>query len=61
MVHLKFERTHGKVVVNAVQEPHQDNLRVTLSTVTGLGHLGGLTDLDDDQERHNVALNLVET
>lgn len=34
MMHLEFKRGHGQVVVDAVEEAHDDHLGVTLSTVT---------------------------
>ena len=61
MVHLELKRCHGEVVVHTVQESHEDDLRVTLSAVTRLGDFRRLANLDDDKERHNVTLYLVET
>ncbi|KAL0769411.1 hypothetical protein CaCOL14_008719 [Colletotrichum acutatum] len=61
MVHFELERTHGQVVVDAVEETHNDHLRITLATVTGAGHLGRLANLDDNHERDNVTLDFVQT
>ena len=34
MVHLELHGCHGKVVVNAVEEAHENHLRVTFATIT---------------------------
>ena len=51
MKHLKLKRRHGSAVVDTVEEAHEENLRVTLSTVTGLRL--GLLRLDRKSTRLN--------
>jgi hypothetical protein len=48
VVNLKLERAHRGVKVDTVEVLHEENLRVTLSTVTRARGLGGLADLDND-------------
>jgi hypothetical protein len=48
MVHLEFERVHLAVKVDAVEEAHREDLRVSLSTVAGTRALGGAADLGND-------------
>jgi hypothetical protein len=63
MEHFKLEGRHGCSVVDTVEEAHEQNLRITLATVTrlSLGLLRLLSNLDDDDVGNNVALKLVET
>lgn len=35
MMHLELERAHRMVVVNSIQESHNDHLRVSFTTVSG--------------------------
>ena len=61
VVHFEFHRAHGEVVVNAVEEAHEDHLGISLTTVTGTRDLRRLADLDDDHEGDNVTLDFVQT
>jgi hypothetical protein len=63
MEHLKLKRRHGSAVVDTVEEAHEENLRVTLSTVTrlSLGLFRFLANLDNDDIGDNVAFKLVKT
>ena len=57
---LKLERAHLGVKVDAVQEAHEEDLRVALATVARLGPFRRLAGLDDDAVRQHVALVLVQ-
>jgi hypothetical protein len=48
VIDLELERVHGQIEVDAVEVVHEEDLRVTLATIAGLGALGGLADLNDD-------------
>lgn len=48
VVHLELARRHGSVKVHAVEEAHEEHLRISLSSVSRSRALGGLSDLDDD-------------
>jgi hypothetical protein len=47
--------------MHSAQEPHDDHLGVTLTTVTGSLNLGRLSDLHEHHERHDVSLHLVQS
>ena len=48
VIDLQLERSHRSVEVDPIEVLHEENLTVTLSTVTRLRPLRGLADLDDD-------------
>ncbi len=48
MIDHQLQRCHWRVEVHSAEVLHDENLTVTLSSVTGLGSLGGFPDLDDD-------------
>lgn len=48
MVDLELERSHRRVKVDPVEIAKKKDLRVSLSSVSGLGPLARLADLDDD-------------
>jgi len=57
MVDFQLEWVHGGVKVNSVEIVQQQDLRITLSSVSRLASLGRLADLDDDhvsEARHQV-------
>ena len=54
MIDLELERSHSSVEMNPVEVLHDQNLTVTLSTVTGLGAFCRLPNFDHD----NVPMRL---
>ena len=48
MVNLELKRRHRSVEVHPVQVLHDENLTITLSTITRFRALGGLSDLDNN-------------
>ncbi|CAF3504264.1 unnamed protein product [Fusarium graminearum] len=61
VVHLELHGAHGEVIVNTVEEAHENHLRVSLTTVTGTSDFRRLANLDNDHEGDNVTLDFVET
>ena len=60
MVDFELERAHGRVKVDAVEEAHEEELRVALAAIAGPRALADLADLDEDEVRDDVALRLEE-
>ena len=60
MMHLEFKRTHWCIVVDPVEESHDDHLRIALASITGPGDLGRLANLNNDQERYDMAIDLIQ-
>jgi hypothetical protein len=57
MVNLEFERAHRRIKVHTVQVMEQQDLGVTLPTITGLLGLSGLAGFDDN----NIPINQSST
>jgi len=61
MVHLKLKRVHFGVEVNPVQETHDEDLGISLSSVPRFRTFTGFADLGDDDVGDNVAFVFVQT
>jgi hypothetical protein len=55
MVHFELSGRHGRVEVDAVEETHEEHLRVTLAAVAWARAFCRLANLDDDLERSKLA------
>jgi hypothetical protein len=54
VINLQLERGHGRIKVHTVEVVHNQDLTVTLATITWLGALRGLANLDDDHVPNGV-------
>lgn len=48
MVDFQLQWRHGRVEVDTIQIVHEQNLRVTLSSIAGFRPFAGFPDFDDD-------------
>lgn len=55
MEHFEFERAHRGAVMDTVEEAEEENLGVTLSSVSWLGNLGRLANFDNNNVGDDAA------
>lgn len=58
---LELGGSHRRIEVDAVEEAHEEHLRVALAAVAGTVALGRLADLDDHDVGNDVTARLVQS
>ena len=57
MIHLQLERVHLRIEVHSVQESHRQDLRISLSSISGSGSFGRSSTFSDD----NICIRIIQS
>src|SRR4051812_25411066 len=61
MVDLELHGIHGCIIMNTIEELHEDQLGITLTTITWLLTFTGVTALGNDNIGNDMSSNLIQS